>query len=100
MLIQKNNLYLDHIITTNLEGERLITPIATGVTIKIKDGDIYLPIANIMWSEDDQDCYIQTIKDRFQTYIVLYPTFADFIYLVDEAYRMICLLHPGAPKIY
>lgn len=96
--IKRNNLYLDNLISINEKGESVILPDTCGLVIKIDSQNESLPIAYIYWNETDQDCYIQTVKDRFQTYIVLYETFGDFIYLVDEAYDMLREIHLYKPE--
>lgn len=86
----KNNLYLDNIISTNGIGEQVVLPDTEGLRIRIKTEDNqFITIACVYWDSLEQDCYIQTVRDNFQTYIVLYETFGNFICLVDEAYDII-----------
>lgn len=82
MLIKKNDFILDHIKDS---------PISKGLLIKKIYDDSIEDIAYIYWSNRDDDCYIRTIKKNFQDNIVIYEDFQDFIYLVDEAYRVISL---------
>lgn len=96
--IKRNNLSLDNLVKINENKESIILPDAEGLVINIETQNELLPIAYIYWNESEQDCYIQTVKDRFQTYIVLYETFGDFIYLVDEAYDLLREIHLYKPK--
>lgn len=84
MIRIKNNLALDNITPNNSSLSSKLD--ANGLVILVQENESWLPIAYIYWNEDYQDCYIETVGDRFQTYIVLYETFANFVYLVDEAY--------------
>jgi len=81
MLKQKNSLCLDYLCEKHESG--------CWIFKIIDNSDEVIPIAYILWNENVSDCYIQTIKDNFQTYIVTYENFADFIYLIDEAYDLI-----------
>lgn len=87
--IKRNNLSLNNLIDINDKGESVILSDEKGLVINIETQSEVLPIAYIYWDDQTQDCYIKTVKDRFQTYIVLYETFGDFIYLVDEAYDLL-----------
>lgn len=89
MLKQRNNLCLDYIIDNN--GIQLA--LKEGLIIKALDNTDWVPIAYIYWDHITRNCFIQTIEDRFQTYIVLYETFCDFIYLVDDAFDQILMAH-------
>lgn len=88
MILKKDNLALDKI---NLQQADILLSTKldkAGMVISVQDKDVWLPVAYIYWNSSYQDCYIETVADRFQTYIVLYETFANFVYLVDEAYDM------------
>lgn len=86
----KDNLYLDNIISTNGIGEQIVLPDAEGLRIRVKTEDNqFITIAYVYWDILEQDCYIQTVRDNFQTYVVLSETFGNFICLIDEAYDII-----------
>lgn len=85
----RGKFYLENIIHTTGLGEQIVLPDLEGLIIKCKLDAEVIPIAYIYWDNLEQDCYIQTIKDNFQTYVVLYEDFGNFVCLVDEAYDII-----------
>ena len=89
MLKQRNNLCLDYII----DDYDIQVPLKIGLVIKALDNDNWISIAYVYWDPETRNCFIQTIEDRFQTYVVLYETFCDFIYLVDDAFDQILMAH-------
>ena len=63
--------------------------IKDGLVISAKCESDIIPIATIRWSTRSNDCFIKTIGDRFQTYIVTYEDYLNFIRLTDEAFDML-----------
>lgn len=94
MLREKNSLALTFTTFTDPKSDTLLKlPLESSLTIVAKDDVTWLPIAYVKWNPTINDCYIETIADRFQTYIVLYETFCDFIYLVDDAFDRMRAAH-------
>lgn len=65
----------------------------TGAAIQINCSGEDITIAHIFWCEEDQSCFIKTIRDNFQTYIIDFDRLKSFVYLLDEAYYLIGQAH-------
>lgn len=95
MIKEKNDLRLDYVVDLDDQCSNIVYG---GLKILAKEDAGYVDIAHILWDSEDDSCYVRTIKDGLQTYIVKPETYADFIYLVDEAYDIMEIFHMLTPK--
>jgi len=82
--IQKNNLILEK---TDSDTILLLSIFETP--------DKKVELAEIVWDTAKDDCDIIFKSNRLQTYIVLYETYCDLIYLLDSAYEYLYVDHLG-----
>lgn len=95
MIKERNGLRLDYIVDLDDQYKNDVYGIAKGLKIMAKEGAGYVDVAHIKWDSAEESCYIRTVKDGLQTYIVKPEAYVDFIYLVDEAYDRLGFFYKG-----